>query len=93
MGALADRSAPVCLGSVRPHAARHLVEKLIAFDPSERLGLDEVAKHAWLTGGLDTRELDGSFSGLQSAQELTQRALGSLSAWIRTSHQRDAKKR
>ena len=35
-----------------------------------------------LSGGLDTAELKESFSGLQEAQEITQRALGSLSAYL-----------
>ena len=47
----------------------------------------QVARHAWLAGGLDTAELSESFSGLQSAQELTQRQLGSLSAWLRSNSQ------
>ena len=42
----------------------------------------QVARHAWLSGGLDTAELAESFSGLQQAQEITQRALGSLSAYL-----------
>ena len=82
---LAERAATISLGNVRPASARHLLEKLICFEPNERLTFAEIARHAWLSGGLDTRELNASFSGLQSTQELTQRALGSLKAFIRSS--------
>lgn len=74
----------MCLGAVRPSSARHFLSKMLAFDPSQRASLDELARHAWLAGGLDTTELLDSFSGLQNAQEVTQRSLGSLSAWLRS---------
>ena len=82
--ALAERTATPSLGRVRPASARHLLERMLKLEPSERLSLDDVARHAWLSGGLDTVELADSFSGLQSAQETTQRVLGSLSAWLRS---------
>jgi len=82
--ALADRTAVPCLGNVRPPTAQHLLTKMLAFEPSERPSLDLVSRHAWFTGGLDTSELEESFSGMQHAQELTQRQLGSLSAWLRS---------
>ena len=82
MRELADRSAPLHVGHVQPASARHLLEKMLCFEPSERATLDEVAHHAWLAGGMDTLELEGSFSGMQSAQELTQRQLGRVQAGL-----------
>ena len=38
--------------------------------------------HAWLAGGMDTTELESSFSGMQQAQELTQRQLGRVQAGL-----------
>ena len=69
---------------MRPASARRLLERMLHLEPGKRPTLDVVARHAWLAGGLDTSELLGSFSGLQNAQELTQRQLGSLSAWVRS---------
>ena len=59
-----------------------LLEKMLKFEPSERATLYDVAHHAWLSGGMDTRELESSFSGLQHAQELTQRQLGRVQAGL-----------
>ena len=70
------------LGCVRPDAAKHLLEKLLAFEPNERPSLEDVARHAWLSGGLDTVELNQSFSGLQSKQEQTQRQLARVQAGL-----------
>ena len=66
------------------------LEKMLKHDPEDRPPLDEVARHAWLGGGLDTAELNSSFSGLQHAQELTQRQLGTLNAWLRSNSLADA---
>ena len=87
---LAARKVSHVLGQVRPLSARHLLEKMLNHDPEERPSLDEVARHAWLGGGLDTAELSSSFSGLQQAQELTQRQLGTLNAWLRSNSLADA---
>ena len=66
--ALSERTVHFPLGRVHPPSARHLLEKLLHFEPGARASLDEISKHAWLGGGLDTCELEGSFTGLQSAQ-------------------------
>jgi serine/threonine protein kinase len=79
---LAERSAHLHVGHVRPASARHLLEKMLRFEPGERATCDEVAHHAWLAGGMDTTELESSFSGMQQAQELTQRQLGRVQAGL-----------
>ena len=73
----------LALGAVRPASAQHLLEKLLIFVPSSRATLDEAARHAWLVGGLDTIELDSSFTGLQQAQDGTQRQLARVQAELR----------
>jgi serine/threonine protein kinase len=83
MSSLADGSAVVSLGGVRPTAARHLLEKLLVLEPSGRATIDVVGKHAWLTGGLDTIELSDSYTGLQDAQDVTQRQLARVQAGLR----------
>ena len=61
-----------------------MLEKLLKLEPSARAPLVDVARHAWLVGGLDTQELVHSFSGLQREQETTQRQLARVQAELRT---------
>ena len=79
----ASRTSDHLLGAVQPLSARHLLAKLLALEPSKRAPLDEVARHAWLVGGLDTIELHESYAGLQQAQQLTQRQLATVQAELR----------
>jgi hypothetical protein len=81
--ALADGTVDTYLGAVSPPAARHVLEKLLEIEPERRASLDDVIKHAWFGGGLDTIELQDSFAGLQQAQELTQRQLATMQAELR----------
>ena len=83
LSALAERRATISLGHVRPDAARHLLQKLLLLEPNECATLDEVAHHAWLAGGMDTLELEATFSGLQSRQEAVQRQLGRVQAGLK----------
>lgn len=82
--ALVERRVAINLGHVRPVSARHLLEKLLSLDADARASLDDIVHHAWLAGGLDTVELGSSFSGLQQAQEVTQRQLGRFQAALAT---------
>ena len=52
-----DGSVHIGLGAVHPASARSFVRKLLALEPDSRASLDQMAKHAWLNGGLDTVEL------------------------------------
>lgn len=77
---LVDGTVEISLGLVQPSAARHLLARLLALEPRQRIPLDQIARHAWLVGGLDTIELSESFAGLQMAQEVTQRQLAMVQA-------------
>jgi serine/threonine protein kinase len=83
--ALLDGTVEISLGTVEPAPARHLLQKLLRLEPTERASLDDAARHAWLVGGLDTVELSSSFSGLQQQQEFTQQQLVRVQAELRTS--------
>ena len=56
---------------------------LLALEPDSRASLDQMAKHAWLNGGLDTVELQSSFLGLQQKQESMQTQLARIEAEIK----------
>jgi len=55
--------------------ALHLLGKLLVKKPKERASLEQALKHAYLTGGLDTREVQGSFAMLHESQQKFKDAL------------------
>ena len=58
--------------------AQHLLMKILAKRPKERCGLADVRKHAFLQGGLDTREVAESFAKLHEGQQHFKQALEEL---------------
>ena len=58
--------------------AQHLLMKILSKRPKERCGLSDVLKHAFLQGGLDTREVADSFAKLHDGQQNFKQALEEL---------------
>ena len=58
--------------------ALHLMQKLLLKKPKERATVEMALKHAYLTGGLDTQEVQGTFALLHESQTNFRSALEEL---------------
>ena len=58
--------------------ALHLLQKLLVKKPKERATIDQALKHAYITGGLDTQEVQGSFAMLYESQQQFKDTLATL---------------
>jgi serine/threonine protein kinase len=56
------------LGCVTDLQARHLLHKMLQREPRERIDSHKIAKHSYLTGGLDEVELESTFGPMQKGQ-------------------------
>ena len=56
------------LGCVSDLQARHLLQKMLHRDPGARLPSSKVLKHGFLTGGLDTVQMESTFGPMQKGQ-------------------------
>ena len=56
------------MGCVTDLQARHLLHKMLQRDPGGRLPAPKVLKHGFLTGGLDTVQMDATFGPMQKGQ-------------------------
>jgi serine/threonine protein kinase len=62
------RSVEPSLGCVTDAQARHLLQKMLQQDESERITPQKILKHGYLTGGLDTVQLESTFGPMQKGQ-------------------------
>ena len=56
------------MGCVTDLQARHLLHKMLQREPAERIGSLKIAKHSYLTGGLDEVEMESTFGPMQKGQ-------------------------
>ena len=56
------------MGCVTDLQARHLLEKMLCREPSERISAQKILKHGYLTGGLDTVQMETTFGPMQKGQ-------------------------
>ena len=75
-------AAPVALelpaAKISNPQALHLLQKLLVKKPKERASIDQALKHAFITGGLDTQEVQGSFAMLYESQQQFKDTLATL---------------
>ena len=80
--ALQVLAAPVTLelptARISNTQALHLLQKLLVKKPRERATVEVAMKHAYLTGGLDTQEVQGTFAMLHESQQTFRDALEEL---------------
>ena len=62
------RTLELSLGCVTDMQARHLLEKMLVRDETARIALPKVLKHGYITGGLDTVQMDSTFGPMQKGQ-------------------------
>ena len=62
------REVEMSLGCVGDLQARHLLSKMLQRDEVRRISVEEVLKHGYLTGGLDTVQLESTFLPMQKGQ-------------------------
>jgi len=62
------RSVDLGLGCVNDLQARHLLPKMLQYDGALRITAQKVLSHGYLTGGLDTVQMDSTFGPMQKGQ-------------------------
>lgn len=67
------------LGCVTDMQARHLLQKMLIKDPTQRIELKKILKHGYLTGGLDTVQMDATFGPMQKGQIFVRSLLQAIS--------------
>ena len=72
-------SVEASMGCVADVQARHLLEKMLRRDPLDRISAQAILKHSYLTGGLDTVEMDSTFGPMQKGQLFVRSMLQQLS--------------
>ena len=56
------------MGCVTDMQALHLLQKMLLHHPRDRIDSMRIAKHGYLTGGLDTIEMESTFGPMQKGQ-------------------------
>ena len=67
------------MGCVTDLQARHLLQKMLHRDPAERIVAQKVIKHGYLTGGLDTVQMESTFGPMQKGQLFIRSLLAQMS--------------
>ena len=62
------KSIDPSLGCVTDPQARHLLQKMLMRDESARITAQKILKHGYLTGGLDTEQMESTFGPMQKGQ-------------------------
>ena len=60
--------------------ALNLLQKMLVKKPEERASVEVALKHAYLTGGLDTQEVQGTFAMLHESQQSFRNTLEEMKA-------------
>ena len=63
--------------------ARHLLEKMLHHQPAERIEAAKLLKHGYLTGGLDTVQMQSTFGPMQKGQLFVRSLLQSVQEGMR----------
>lgn len=78
-GGLAEPS----MGCITDLQARHLLPKMLQRDPSERVEPSKILKHGYLTGGLDTVQMESTFGPMQKGQLFVRSMLQEVAAGLK----------
>ena len=63
--------------------AEHLLSKILQKRAKDRIQLEQVLRHAFLVGGLDTQQVNGSFALLHNSQQTFKDSLDKLSGNVK----------
>ena len=70
------------MGCVTDTQASHLITKMLQRHPHDRIESTKIAKHGYLTGGLDTVQMENTFGPMQKGQLFLRSLLQQISGAV-----------